>query len=131
MSKPLYSAYIINEGSRNTLIEMFPPQYSKVVAHHITVQFGSVTHNDVPELAEINVVGYLNTGDGLEVLIVSVNGSVSRPDGSTYHITWSLQNGYKPVDSNKAIVKYGYTSLPHKTQILTTPTVVHRNGMRI
>jgi hypothetical protein len=49
---------------------------------------------------------------------------VDRPDGSVYHITWSLQNGYKPVDSNKVIKKYGYEYLVEPISIETIPQVV-------
>jgi hypothetical protein len=37
-----------------------------------------------------------------------IDGSTSRPDGSVYHITWSLGPGRKPVDSNKVIAHQGY-----------------------
>jgi hypothetical protein len=36
----------------------------------------------------------------VEALVVELNGSTKRPDGNTYHITWSLAEGRKPVESN-------------------------------
>lgn len=54
---------------------------------------------------EINVIGYVDDGKGLQALLVEIDGKVDRPDGKTYHITLSLDSllGYKPVDSNKVI----------------------------
>lgn len=124
MPKPLYSAYLLSQTGRKTLMDIFKPKYSRIVAHHVTVQFGNVTENSVPDAADIEVVGYIDSGDGLEALVVSVNGAVDRPDGSVYHITWSLQNGYKPVDSNKVIKKYGYEYLVEPISIETIPQVV-------
>lgn len=124
MPKPLYSAYLLSQTGRKTLMDIFKPKYSRVVAHHVTVQFGNVTEDSVPDAADIEVVGYIDSGDGLEALVVSVNGAVDRPDGSVYHITWSLQNGYKPVDSNKVIKKYGYEYLVEPISIETIPQVV-------
>lgn len=124
MPKPLYSAYLLSQTGRKTLMDIFKPKYSRTVAHHVTVQFGNVTEDSVPDAADIEVVGYIDSGDGLEALVVSVNGAVDRPDGSVYHITWSLQNGYKPVDSNKVIKKYGYEYLVEPISIETIPQVV-------
>lgn len=123
--RPLYSAYVLTSEARNKLLSIFPVAYpARVVAHHVTVQFGNVSADDIPTGKEIKVVGTLDTGDGLQALVVSVDGEVDRPDGSVYHITWSLDNGYKPVDSNKMIKKLGYTPIDHKVLVDFEPKVV-------
>lgn len=110
--KPLYSAYMILKQSRRQLLKLWDTKYEKVIAHHVTVQFGDVTKDDVPEEARIEVVGYVDSMDGLEALIVSVNGEIVRPDGKTYHITLSLDpSKYAPMDSNQLIADKGFIPL--------------------
>lgn len=105
----MYTAYVLNEKSRQILASAFPPKYSKWVGHHVTVEFGVPEGTPIPESAKIAVVGYADNGSGLEALIVEVNGSIHRPDGRTYHITWSLNpNVYKPKDSNELIALNGF-----------------------
>jgi len=103
----MYTAYVLTDASRNELLERFPPKYSKVVAHHVTVSFGVPSDAEAPEIADLKVIGEADSGDGLQALVVSVNGSYQREDGKTYHITWSLEpDVYKPVDSNALVNSY-------------------------
>jgi hypothetical protein len=103
----MYTAYVLTDESREYLLKKFPPKYSKVVAHHVTVEFGVPDDTESPEPAAVKVIGEADSGDGLQALVVSVNGSTLRPDGGTYHITWSLEpDRYKPVDSNALLADY-------------------------
>lgn len=103
----MYTAYVLTDESREFLSEKFPPKYSKVIGHHVTVEFGVPDNTELPEDAEVKVIGEADSGDGLQALVVSVNGSAKRPDGGAYHITWSLEEDrYKPVDSNELIADY-------------------------
>ena len=102
----MYTGYELTNESRNKLRQMFPPKYPEFLGHHITEKFGVKNPNDTPDMpGEVKVVGYLDEGNGLEGLLVSIDGNTRRPDGSAYHITWSLDRskGYKPVDTNKHI----------------------------
>ena len=101
-----YSALVLTQKSRNHLKSIFPPKYPDFIGHHITLKFGL----DKKELAaplpdRVSVVGYVDDGEGLEALLVALNGDIDRPDGSRYHITWSLDRslGRKPVHSNNII----------------------------
>jgi hypothetical protein len=103
----MYTAYVLTDESRNALLERFPPKYSKVIAHHVTVEFGVPEDTELPENAQLKVIGEADSGDGLQALVVSVNGEYRRSDGKIYHITWSLEpDSYKPVDSNDLVVDY-------------------------
>ena len=103
----MYTAYVLTDESRELLSAKFPPKYTKVIGHHVTVEFGVPEDTELPEEAEVKVIGEADTGDGLQALVVSVNGSTRRPDGGTYHVTWSLEpERYKPVDSNALIADY-------------------------
>lgn len=117
----MYTAYVLDNKSFTKLIEKFPPKYSKILAHHITVKFGVPSDTPPPPDAEIKVVGYADSGDGLEALVVSVNGETVREDGKFYHITWSLEpNKYKPVDSGD-LIKHGKWTLMLSTPISAIP----------
>ena len=118
-----YSAYLLTDKARNELLAKFPPKYSKVVAHHITVKFGA-PNAEPPAPAMVAVVGYIDSGDGLEALVCSVNGTTERADGSKYHITWSLEPGkYSPKDSN-ALLRSKRFTLTRAYPIETTPEVL-------
>jgi hypothetical protein len=107
----MYTAYVLDDKSRRSLAKVFPPKYPEFVGHHITLKFGVPKDTKKPRPADISIVGYADDGEGLEALVVSVNGKTIRPDGKTYHITWSLDRskGRKPVQSN-ALVQQGYQS---------------------
>lgn len=122
----MYTAYTLTDESRQMLLDKFPPKYDKVIAHHITVEFGVPEDTEVPPEADVRVIGEGDSGDGLQALVVSVNGSTRRPDGKTFHITWSLDpEKYKPVDSNELLadgIKKWKLKLP--TPIDTIPQIL-------
>ena len=99
-----YTAYNLTTDSIKSLKKIFPPKFSKFIGHHITVNFGVKKDAALPSKnATVLVTGYLYDTNGLEVLLVNINGKSKRADGSLYHITWSLENKFKPVDNNKLI----------------------------
>lgn len=107
-----YNGYLIPENERSKLLSAFPPKYSKVMAHHITHKFK--VKGELPPPADMaKVIGYADSGDGLEVLVVEINGSASRPEDETlYHITLSLDpSKYKPKDSNTLLKNQGYKNI--------------------
>jgi GNAT superfamily N-acetyltransferase len=101
-----YLAYELDGKSRASLLEKFPPKFPDVVAHHVTVKHG-VKHSDpLPEAEPVKVVGYASD-ESLECAVVEVGGTTERPDGSTYHITLSLDRskGRMPVESNELLAQ--------------------------
>lgn len=114
--KSQYLAFEIAPASRNALLNQFKPSYKRVVCHHITVEF-NLTDESAQRLqeelagADLEVVGYA-LGDGVEALVVRVNGSERRPDGKIYHITLSLGDGHKPVESNGLVAQGWQTCIP-------------------
>jgi len=102
----MYTGYELTQHSRNKLEKLFSPKYPNFLGHHITEKFGETDPNNIPNKPnDIKVVGYVNDNKGIEGLLVSINGITERPDGSHYHITWSLNSskGYKPAYTNKII----------------------------
>ena len=41
-------------------------------------------------------------------MVVEIDGTTDRPDGSTYHITWSLGAGRAASESNEVIRAHGW-----------------------
>jgi hypothetical protein len=106
------------------LMLSFEPAYSKVIGHHITVQFGVPADTKVPAPAKIRVKGMVDSGDGIQALVCEVDGTTKRPDGGTYHITWSLEpDKYAPKDSNDLILHNTYKMII-PIDIETTPQLL-------
>lgn len=106
-TKSGYLAYKLSDNSRNELLAHFPPKNPEIICEHVTVKFPAKSTDELPSAPkEAHCVGYASE-DGLEALIVEVNGSTKRPDGKTYHITLSLDRskGKKPVLSNALVAK--------------------------
>lgn len=116
-----YTAYELDQNSRDQLAKIFPPKYPDFIGHHITYQFGVREGNPLPpQPKSAEVIGYSTNGESLETLVVSIDGTPNRPDGKIYHITWSLDRsqGMKPKDSNDVIQNQGYqTTKPISIQV--------------
>lgn len=108
-----YEAFVLTPESRTHLLDNIEPKYTEVIAHHVTHRFGVPENPEggYGKIVSITVVGYAEE-DGLEALVVHVNGEAKRPDGKRYHITLSLdrEKGKKPQMSNQLIAA-GFTQL--------------------
>lgn len=102
----MYTGWQLSKNEKQKLLERFPPKYDRVVAHHITHDLGNKPLP--PKAGEAFVVGHI-ARDGVEALVVMINRTTHRYTlGGYYHITWSLDKGRKPVDSNVVLRRYGY-----------------------
>jgi hypothetical protein len=100
------------EAERELLLQRFPPKYERVDADHVTLRTGATPETPLPKSpTSSKVVGRADDGLSLECLVVEIDGSTDRPDGSTYHITWSLGSGRRARDSNDVLRGKGWTSL--------------------
>ena len=117
-----YQAFELDNSSREKLREVFPPKFPEFIGHHITYRMGVPETLELPEATSFVVVGYACDDNGLECLVVEVDGTTTRLDGKTYHITWSLDRsaGFKPVSSNEVIARNGYTRLDRTINISAT-----------
>lgn len=125
MKIPLYSCYLLSDDSKAKLLELFVPKFDKIFAHHITTEFGE--NSKLPIIPKtIEVIGY-SSNHGIEALVVSINDSIYRPDGSIYHITWSLNpDEYKPFDSNILLHENGFAILDSPILIEVEPKLFYR-----
>ncbi|MCB9991131.1 MAG: hypothetical protein H6867_07095 [Rhodospirillales bacterium] len=142
-----YTAFILTKEARQALIDRFPPAYPVVKANHITHRYGADGFGDLFQPKKIEVVGMVDDGNGLQALIVTVNGEQSRPDGWPYHITWSLdpdkevpdqytfEGRYESVHSNDLVTwalrlpghRYEHEKVIPPIEIQTVPALVTRN----
>lgn len=100
--------WLLDEADRAALLARFPPRWPDVIAHHVTL--ASKTFEPPPGATSGEVVGHVDDGEGLEALVVAIGGTTDRPDGSTYHITWSLDRaaGREPRQSNDVLRERGW-----------------------
>lgn len=108
MSEPRTIGWLLDEADRATLLARFPPVWPDVIAHHVTLR--SATGQPLPTQTSGEIVGEVNDGEGLQALVVAIDGTTDRPDGSTYHITWSLDKarGREAVQSNQVLAERGW-----------------------
>jgi hypothetical protein len=97
----------LDRDQRELLLERFPPRYSTAVADHVTLET-EASRKPLPPAVEAMLVGRTDDGSGVEAMIVALDGSTDRPDGSTYHLTWSLSPGRRAIESNDVIRKRGW-----------------------
>ena len=113
----------LTETSRAQLLGDFPPRYAEVVADHVTLQSGVDERAPLPADAPGEVIGKADDGEGVEALVVRIAGTSERPDGGTYHITWSLDagKGRTARESNDVIRARGWTALPAPVRVELRP----------
>jgi hypothetical protein len=101
----------IPRDDRERLLQRFPPRYENVIADHLTLRTGATPETPLPHKPVARVVGRADDGRSLECLVVELDGTTDRPDGSTYHITWSLGPGRAARESNDLLRDRGWESV--------------------
>lgn len=124
MSDPtsFYTGWLVDPDARGALLARFPPRYETVVAHHVTQKFGD-RQALPPKATMAQIVGEADDGEGVQALVVAIDGAPDRPDGGVYHITWSLAPGREARESNAVIAARGWTPLavPVPVRLLPKP----------
>ena len=101
----------LDRAQRAELLARLPPTYPQVVADHVTLRSKVARDSRLPSEIEAEIIGRADDEKGVEAMVVSLGGASGRPDGSTYHITWSLDPGRQARESNDVIAAYGWTSV--------------------
>ena len=96
----------VDREQRKELLQQFPPRYPNVDADHVTLRSKAADDALLPEEALGEIVGRADDGRGVEAMVVAIGGTTGRPDGSTYHITWSLEPGRKAQESNDVLAAF-------------------------
>ena len=109
MAKPgTVTGWKLPSEEREALLERFPPRYDNVIADHVTLRVGATPETPLPRKPEARIVGRADDDHSLECLVVELDGTTDRPDGSTYHITWSLGPGRRARESNDVLRDRGW-----------------------
>lgn len=108
----------LDRSEREELLRRFPPRYPEAVADHVTLE-----KSEAPPPPDVTakIVGRTDDGAGVEAMVVALDGSTDRPDGSTFHITWSLGSGRRAVESNDVLRKRGWSRFDEPIPVRVTP----------
>ena len=110
----------LDRGERDQLLKQFAPRYAEPVADHITLD-ADAADKPLPPPVAATIVGRADDGRGVEAMVVAIDGATDRPDGSTFHITWSLGSGRRAVESNDVIRKSGWERFDRAIPFTLTP----------
>lgn len=113
--------WTLSPEQRAELLLMFPPAYAEAVADHVTLRSRAAADAALPDERDCEIVGRADDGQGVEAMVVRIGGTTDRPDGSTYHITWSLAEGRQARESNDVIAALGWTPLGLPVPVALTP----------
>jgi hypothetical protein len=116
--------WLLDDADRALLLDRYPPRWPDVIAHHVTL--ASRVSDPLPRAETGEVVGYVDDGAGLEALVVAIAGTTDRPDGSIYHITWSLDraSGRTARQSNDVLRERGWDPIETAVAIRLAPSVL-------
>jgi hypothetical protein len=123
MAKPgTVIGWKLDRSQRGDLLERFPPRYSDVDADHVTLRTEASRGPLLPEV-DATIIGHADDGDSLEAMVVRVDGTTDRPDGSIFHITWSLEKakGRKARESNDLLKDRGWHRIDQPVPIRIDP----------
>ena len=114
MARPgTVTGWKLPRDERDVLLDRFPAKYDNVVADHVTLRVGATPETPLPrEPGSARIVGRADDDRSLECMVVELDGTTDRPDGSTYHITWSLGPGRKARESNDVLRDRGWENIP-------------------
>jgi hypothetical protein len=122
MAKPgTVTGWKLPPAERAQLLQWFEPNYENVVADHVTLRTGATPATPLPRRPEARIVGRADDGRSLECLVVELDGTTDRPDGSTYHITWSLGPGREARESNDVLREMGWQRLAAPLPVTLEP----------
>jgi hypothetical protein len=115
--------WTLDPTQRGELLRRFAPAYERTIAHHVTLKPFVARAAVLPRETAGLVVGRADDGRGVEAMVVQIDGTTRRPDGGTYHITWSLARGRRAKDSNDAIAAHGWQRLDPPIPVQLAPAV--------
>jgi hypothetical protein len=104
-NRAMPTGWKLEPSARAALLERHPPTYPRVVADHVTFKSDDGARDAaIPDPApSAEIVGRADDGEGVEAYVVAIDGDTGRPDGGTWHITWSLGQGREAKESNDVL----------------------------
>lgn len=111
----------LDRAERAALLERFPPLYPNVDCDHVTLRTQAKGDAQLPQENAGEIIGRADDGRGVEAMVVRIGGTSERPDGGTFHITWSLKPGRLAKESNDVIAAQGWADLDEAVPIRLQP----------
>ena len=111
----------LDRGQRADLLERLAPRYPNVVADHVTLAANVAGDAPLPDSVAAEALGRIDDEHGVEALVVAIDGRTERPDGGTYHITWSLTDGRDAHESNDVIATEGWKPIAPAVPVRLQP----------
>jgi hypothetical protein len=113
----------LHEDDRAMLLARFAPIFPDVIADHVTLDGDASPGDALPIETSGEVVGATDDGSGVQALVVAIGGTTDRPDGSTYHLTWSIDEaaGRRAIESNDVIRERGWRTVEPAIPVRLTP----------
>ena len=111
----------LDRAERIELLLQFPPRYGNIVADHVTLAARVGRDSPLPSPITGEIIGRADDGAGVEAMVVRIEGSTDRPDGSIWHITWSLGEGRRAKESNDVIAQRGWEPIELPMPVQLTP----------
>lgn len=111
----------VDADERETLLVRFAPRYAKTVADHVTLRFGTNADTPVPTAHFGEILGEADDGAGVQALVLEIEGTTERGDGSHYHITWSLGPKREARESNDVIRDHGWAAIEPAVPVRLEP----------
>jgi len=122
--------WALSRAQRRDLLAQFEPAYPDVIADHVTLETHVSETAPLPGDRVGEIIGRVDDEQGVEAMVVKIDGTTKRPGGGVYHITWSLDDGREAVESNDVIEKFGWASLPQPIPVLLEPARTRSSGPR-
>ncbi len=112
----------LDRAQREQLLQRFPARYPDVIADHVTLK-SDAAGDPLPGPVEAAIIGRADDDDGLECMVATIDGTIDRPDRSTFHITWSLDQSKdrEARESNDLLRQGGWTRWPETIPIAVEP----------
>ena len=123
----MHLAFQLTADSRRYVSNVFhwakEKMISQTVTHYLSAPDDYVAENDesFSPQAKVEAIGWVEADDGLEILVLSVDGEMVRPDGGIYHLMLCSNSTEKnlynsnllidEIDFEKYFEKYGFMPL--------------------
>jgi hypothetical protein len=121
MAKPgTVIGWKLDHDQRAALLERFPPRYRVPIADHVTLATDAAD-SPLPQSVDAAIIGHADDGRGVEAMVVAIDGTSDRPDGSVFHNTWSLGEGRRARESNDVIKERGWDRFDRRIPVAITP----------
>ena len=123
MTKPrTVIGWKLDRSQREELLKRYRPRYENADADHVTLRANAGDAQLPPEV-DAKIVGHADDGNSLEAMVVEIDGRSDRPDGSIFHITWSLDKsrGRQPRESNDLLQGGGWKPFDEPVSIRVEP----------